>query len=470
MRLTLALLWLLGQGLLQAQSPAADSTHIAVTIEGLPAGIARLVGTYGEQNYLADSARVDASGHFVLRRARPLPVGFYYFLLPGQKNFSILVDEDQHFSLKAKVSDIPGTLEVQGSLSSELLYASQRFQAQQEPELGRVADQMRNNPPNSAEHQQAKARQSALLAERKAFLDDIFKKHPDVFFTRFKIAGQNPDIVEFRKPNGDIDTLRQLMSYRARFWDGVDFSDERLLHTPVIVNKLRRYIKELTPQHPDSLLRVSDALIRRVLPHKPYFQFFANWIALQHENTKTNVMDGEAVYVHIVNTFFTDELATWDKPENLAKLRKHVWEMEASLLGRKGPDVRAADVVSGQEKGIYDLKSPLVVVFMFSPDCEHCQKDAPRIREIANTWKSRGVEFFGIGVNTEAEPLRKFVQQHNFPFSTVFDPTNRAIYAKYYVDITPELYVLNKDRTIVAKNLKPEQLEIIFERELRKMK
>jgi hypothetical protein len=35
------------------------------------------------------------------------------------------------------------------------------------------------------------------------------------------------------------------------------------------------------------------------------------------------------------------------------------------------------------------------------------------------------------------------------------------------VDNTPELYVLNKDRTIVAKNLKAEQLETIFNRELK---
>jgi hypothetical protein len=52
----------------------------------------------------------------------------------------------------------------------------------------------------------------------------------------------------------------------------------------------------------------------------------------------------------------------------------------------------------------------------------------------------------------------------------VFDPTNRAIYAKYFVDITPELYVLNKDRIIVGKNLHPDQLEEVFEREFRKMK
>ena len=85
-------------------------------------------------------------------------------------------------------------------------------------------------------------------------------------------------------------------------------------------------------------------------------------------------------------------------------------------------------------------------------------------------WKDRGVDFYGIGVNTKDEEWRAFVKKSGFTFTNVFDSTNRAIYAKYFVDNTPELYVLNKDRTIVGKNLKAEQLETIFEREFKKMK
>ena len=298
-------------------------------------------------------------------------------------------------------------------------------------------------------------------------MDDLYKKYPDSYFTKFKIAGQNPDFVEFRKANGDIDTVRQVVHYRDHFWDGFDFADERLLNTPVVANKLRRYIKELTPQHPDSIIKVADAIIRRVLPYKPYFKYFSNWIALQYENTKTTVMDGEAAYVHIVNNFFTPELAFWDKPENIEKLRKHVWEMEASLMGKKGPDVVAKNQF-GQDKSIYEITAPIVVVFMFSPDCEHCQKDADQIQAIYEKWKPRGVEFYGVSVNTTEKEWKDFIAQHKFTFTNVFDPTNRAIYAKYYVDITPELYVLNKDRIIVAKNLHAEQLEAIFEKQLGK--
>ena len=48
----------------------------------------------------------------------------------------------------------------------------------------------------------------------------------------------------------------------------------------------------------------------------------------------------------------------------------------------------------------------------------------------------------------------------------VHDPSNRSIYAKYYVDKTPEVYVLNPERTIIGKNLKVEQIQTIIDKDM----
>ncbi len=447
---------------------AIDSTLIDATITGTPAGVVRLVGTYCDQNYLADSTFSDAQGHFTIKRKSALAPGFYYFLLPGSKNFSILIDQDQRFTLQAKADDLMNTMQVTGSLNTQLLYENFKFQSQQDVELGRLGEVLRKAAVTSPEYKTAKAQQDQLLEVRKANLEATYKANPTSFFTAFKKAGQNPDFTEFRKPNGDVDTVRQVVTYRNHFFDGVDFNDKRLLNTPVVLNKLRRYMKEFTPQNPDSLIKVSDVLIRQVMPYKDYFKFFTNWIALQYENGKSPVMDGEAVYVHIVRNYFTPELAYWSTAKELEGLQKHVGEMEASLLNRKGMDVRAKNQF-GEFKSLYEIKAPLIVIFMYSPDCEHCQKESPEIQRLYEKWKPRGVEFFGIAVNTTEAEWKPFVEKNRFTFANVFDPTNLAIYGKYFVDITPELYVLNKDRTIVAKNLKAEQLETIFERELKKI-
>lgn len=466
MRIFTALIALFLFQTLHAQNAGTD---LNVYVKNLPEGKARMVGVWGDRNFIIDSANVDAQGHFALRRSEPLPEGYYYFLLPGQKNFALLLDKDQHFTLRCDAADPTGTMQVEnGGLDTRLLYENFRFQSTLDPQFKKISETLQQYPPGHPLHEQAKAEQDKVLAARKKQLEDDFAKYPESFYTKFKQAGQNPELPDYRKPNGDMDTVRRVVEYRNQFWNGVDFRDERLLRTPVIGNKLRRYITELTPQQPDSIIKVADPLIKSVMPYPEYFKFFTNWIGLNYENGKTSVMDGEAVYVHVIQNFIKPELASWNTKEEIEALQKKAWEMQASLLGRKGPDVRAKDI-NGQFKSIYEKTAPIVVVMLYSPDCEHCQKDAPEIQKIYTKWKDKGVDFYSIAVSTNDAEWKAFVRKYGLTFTNVYDPTNREIYAKYYVDITPELYVLNKDRIIVAKNLKAFQLEEVFEREFQKM-
>ena len=55
------------------------------------------------------------------------------------------------------------------------------------------------------------------------------------------------------------------------------------------------------------------------------------------------------------------------------------------------------------------------------------------------------------------------------PFHNVFDFEQESQYhLKYHIDITPEIYVLDKDHKIIASNVSPEQLPEIFNREFDK--
>jgi thiol-disulfide isomerase/thioredoxin len=443
-----------------------QKAEITATIEGLANASTKIVGTFGDQNYIADTAIIDSKGQFIL--TKELPMGWYMALLPGNLSFQFLVGKETQFKITGKSSDLLNTLQAEGSIDNVLLYDNLRFQDKLDKKYQLLAEQLKKTAPNSAEYMAVKKEIDQNLNERKVKLQELKAQHPSTFFTNFKMAGQNPDVVDVRKPNGDLDTARQVQLYRRGLWENINFADESLLRTPVVANKLRRYLKELTPQNPDSLIVASDWLLQKSLPHKEYFKFFANNIALTFQNGKTTVMDGEAVMVYVIQKYFTPERAFWSNKEELEKIQKQAWELEASLMGKKGPDVTAPDI-NGQLKSLYGITTPITVIFMFSPDCEHCREQAPEVEKLAKKWKDKGVTFFGIGVNTNQEEWSQYIRKTNFSFTNVFDPTYRAIYAKYYVDNTPELYVLDKNKTIVAKNLNANQLETIFERELKKI-
>ncbi len=443
-----------------------ESPDIQVQIQGAPAGTAYLIGTFVDQTYRTDSTQIDATGSFRFKREEPYRPGLYYVFFTNTSAFQMMVDADQTFSITANAANVVGTMQVAGSLDNELLYKNLKFEAEMQPKFQAVARKMQGLPESSPQYQQAKAEQDALVAQRKAHLQEIFDNHPDAFFTKFKTAGQNPDIRDIRKPDGTIDTTAQVYFYRTEFWDNVDFSDERLLYTPVIFNKLKRYMKELTPQHPDSLNQAASFLVDKVLGHPEYFKFFANWIVLQYEPTKTELMDPEAVFVHMAQNYFTYDRAFWSDSAEIYAIQLRANEMAGSLVGHKGPNVTASGP-DGKTYSLYDIKAPYVVVYLFNPDCEHCQEQSPRLVQFHRQWKNQGVEVFAIGVDTNTEEWKAYIKKTGMDAfaANVFDPTNRAIYGKYFVDITPEIYVLNPDRTIIAKNLKVHQIGEVIERD-----
>ena len=443
---------------------STESPRISIEVAGMEPGWSYLIGTFADQQYRVDSTLVDNEGRMIFQREEPYPAGLYYIWLPDKLALQVLVDEDQNFSLKTQKGDLVAAMKVEGSVDNELLYRNLKYEAQYSASATSLSARMKELAPDSPPYQEAKAELDQLIAARKAHLEEIFTQYPDSFYTQYKKAGQNPDVREVFKTDGTLDSAFQLYLYRIDFWKDVDFSDERLLHTPVIANKLQRYIKTLAVQHPDSINAAAKFLVDQVLDYPEYYKFFVNWIALQYQPTKSNLMDSEAVFVFMVENYFTQERAFWSDSLQTWAIRKRASEMAASLVGRQAPDVRSQGP-DGQYYSIYEIKAPYVIVFMYNPTCDHCIEETPKLARFYQEWKDKGVEVFAIALDTEDTEWKDFIARNGMSWINVFDPTNRSIYGKYWVDITPEIYVLNPERKIIGKNLKVYQIEEIIRRD-----
>ena len=394
----------------------------------------------------------------------PYKAGLYFLALEQGGSFQMLLDKDQTFSMTTHINNLTGAMQVKGSVDNQVLFESAKKEGDLQTQINAFSQQLKSLTKGTPAYDNIKKQRDAVIAERKAGLEKLFQQYPNTFFTAFKKAGQNPVVKDIRRPDGSVDDVAQVMAYRKEFWDNVDFSDERLLYTPVIANKLKRYITELTPQHPDSIISSAARLVDKALPHPEYFKYFANWITLQYDPKKSTLMDPQAVYTYMIQNYFTEERAFWSSPAEVQSLQTRAYEMAASLVGKKGPNVTAQDQ-HGQMKSIYDMKAPYIIVYMYNPDCEHCQEQTPKLVQFYKEWKNKGVDVYAIAVDTEDQPWKDYIAKTGMTFTNVHDPSNRAIYAKYFVDQTPELYVLNPDRIIIGKNLKVNQVETIINRD-----
>ena len=446
--------------------PHHPPVNIQITVEGLTAGTAKLVGVNGDQNYLADTAKIGPNGQINLSKAEPYRSGLYFLVLPDNSNIQFLVDKDLSFSLKTTKTDVVGAMQVEGSIDNQLFYENLKFQKTLEPKFNAIHAKLLATQRGTPEYQDLKAQEDKMLGERNAQLDGYRKNYPNTLFTKFKIAGQNPNVGEYLRPDGVMDTTLQVFVFRSHYWDDFDFSDDCLMRTPVLHNKLKAFMLQLTAQNPDSINASADVIIDKSLKNKELFKFISNWIALQYKPTQTALMDGEAVYSHIILKYFTKERAFWSDSAEIKGLRDQANNMRFSLIGMKGKDVWGTDK-AGVRRSLYQNKAAATILFIYNPDCEHCQEQTPKLRQVYDQYKSRGVEVFAIASQTDEAKWKAFGPKYGVNWTDVRDPNFQSNYhIKYYIDITPEIYVLNKEYIIVAKNLKPDQLPEILDNAL----
>jgi peroxiredoxin len=452
---------------------AQKTTQINFKIAGYTEGVAQLVGVYADANYLADSAKIATDGSIQFAKKEGFAEGLFYLLLPNDVNIQFLIANGENFAIKAEKGNFVNTLKAEQSVENTLFFDNQRYQAGLEQRFNTINADIRKYAQGSAEFLNLKAAQQNLLKEREETLAKLKANYPNALFTKFKLAGQNPKYRFTYRPNGLLDSMQTLANFKEDWWNDVDFSEGRLARTPVFFNKLKRYITELTAQNPDSILKSAMSIIDKSLNNKDLFKVSANWITYNHKPTVGKLMDCDAIYAQLVLKYFTYENAEklGVPTEDITSMRKTATEMLPSFIGKVGQDVSARNK-NDEFKSIYGLKSPITVVYIYNPDCEHCQAETPKLREVYDQWKAKGVEIFSIAANAQnREEWQDFTKKYGVNWTDVWDPQLSSHYnEKYYVDITPEMYVLDKNHKIVAKNLKANQLPEIFERELAKLK
>ena len=440
------------------QKPKGEPTLAEFNIRSLSgSGFCRFIGVIGSTNFLIDSIPVPQDGRLTLKQDTALPGGLYFLVLPNQSSLQFLLDQDQTFTLTTDANNLIGAAQVQGSEDNQLLYDNLRWENQFQSELQPINQALATAVPGSAQHTELSQQQKALVDKRIAYIQAFKTSHPNAFFTAYKLAGQNPALQEPKRPDGSLDTDLQVFYYRNAYWDNTPLSDERLLHTPIISNKLITYITQITPQVHDSVTKYADIIIEKSRVNPSMFKFVVNWIAIEYNKPKT--MGLESVYIHVIDKYFTDDQNFWNTKEELADIRKSADGMRVSLIGQIGQDLRCKNT-SGQYETLYGLNSPWTVVWIWNYECEHCQERTPAMKKVAAQFKHRGLEVYSLCTGMEEKPWKDFIQKYGIQgFHNVWDPQYESdYYKKYHVDNTPELYLLDKDHRIVAKDLHPDQL------------
>ena len=478
MKPSIRLLPILALSFMQSASSSAQSGYeIRANIRPFRTGHLFLAYHYGSRQYLIDSARIDAKGDAVFKGAEKLQGGVYMIAFPEKNGWiECIVDKQQRFSVTADTSDPTGSIRYTGSPDNVLFADYQRRsfltgsaisknQAALAGATGTEADRLRSET-------------QALGRELQAYREDFMKRHPEHLLTAVFHVLRDPEVPSGEKhPGGRYDSTYAYQYYKAHYWDGVSMKDDRLIRTPVFQPRLDRYFGEVLPQNPDSLIEAADALIESSKSSPEMFKFLLSTLTEKYVNP--TYMGQDAVFVHLFQKYYmTGQADSWMNE----KYRKFVFDRGYSLMGnvvgKQGSDFEFLDSAD-RRSNLFGIEAPLTVICFWDPTCGHCQEEVPRIDSLYRAkWKVQGVAVFGMMTDGGRDKWLEFIRKHDLrgwvhgyqtkEMKEADYAANRPNYRQLYdVYQTPMLYLLDREKRIVAKKLTYQQMDELIQARIR---
>ncbi len=444
----------------------AQGYKIKVQVKGLKEKDTLLLGHhFADKLYADDTLLVDKNGSGVFTGKKKLDGGIYVVIIPSlkRKYFEFLMDDKQELSLETDTIDFVKNMKSSGSAENKLFFDWQKKMADLERQILPLQGKIKaynNKNKDSVEFYRKKA--MAIDSVRKEYWDRMIQENPNSFLTKILKVLTPVPIPEFNLPPNTPkrDSLMRLYQYvynKDHFWDNVDFSDDRLLRTPFIEQKLNDFFKNVVIMMPDSLTKEAFKLCDMAKKNKYFFQYIVVYTTNYFETSQ--VMGMDRIFVNLAERYYLKNQCWWADSTILAKIGERVTKLKPNLIGEIAPDLKMEDV-NGMWQQLKYVKADYTILIFWEPNCGHCKTEIPKLYEYYKAVRDSGIEVFAVFTQHEVEEWKKYINDHHLDWINVWDRYNFTNFRNLYdVYSTPTIYILDKNKKIIAKRIGVEQIE-----------
>lgn len=445
------------------QLAAADGYSIQVSIEGFTQKELYLGYYLGDKQYLRDTATVDAKGVYTFSGTEKLPAGVYILVLPPDNNFfQILVTEkEQQFSIQTKLEKMTENIQFKGSPENVAFYSYLNFLSERNKEADPINKAL-ESVTDETEKVSLQKKLEAVGEKVKAYQLQYVKEHASMLAGRIVAANLNPDLPEFEGTEEEKQ-LKMLYHLRSHYFDHLNLADPTLLRTPFLFEKIDYFVNKLHFQHPDSIAVGIDTVLARLRPAEESFKFYL--VHFLNAYARSTFVGMDAVYVHMVEKYYAQGDAPWIEAEQLNKIIENAKTLKPILIGKTAPDIEMQKR-DGSKIKLSAVNSEYTVLYFWRYDCGHCKEQTPIVKAFYDKFKDKGVKIFAVCVKfrDEVGDCWKYIDENGIgDWIHTIDPYLASrYYTLYNVKTTPQIFILDKNKQIISKNIGGEQLEEVI--------
>jgi thiol-disulfide isomerase/thioredoxin len=387
-------------------------------------------------------------------------------VLPGRNYFEMLMSTDQIFSVSCSYKDYFNTLKFEGSDENTAFVSYQKKWGKLQEQMAALSKRAQNNKDNKDSLKVISDIQASQEKVMKDYLANVISENGGNMLGTLVRAIMPVEIPEFKIPEGtkNPDSLRWVLNYnynKDHFFDNISLTDERLIRTPILHSKLNAFFSNVVIQAPDSINKEIDKIIAKCKDNYKMFQFVSVFL-FNHFRT-SEIMGHDAVMVKLADDIYLSGKADWVTKEFKDDLRKQIELIRPNLIGKK-----AQNLVMDSNKGIfvslYDIEKEFTILYFWEPDCGHCKEATPKLKTFYEKAKDDNIEVFAVCTTSDKEKWSKYIADNQITWINGWDPKRSSHFDYYYnVQSTPMVYILDRDKKIIAKKLAVENIGSFIE-------
>ena len=396
---------------------------------------------YGENRYARDTSFTNGEGYAVFESKEQLTGGVFLIYLTNKKALEFLMTNESTFTFSVDTADIIGSIAFRDSKENTAYYDFLKKYKFSEFQMGVLQKRVDKKSTQSDSIPILKNLISVYQKQLTQFKKQTIGKNPNTFVAHLIQASMSVEIPANL-------TSKARAAYRKKhFLDNINFSDDRLAYSNVLYINYTNYINDYGFPETDSVIACCDTILQKASVSRDVFKWSLYFLGNSFE--RSSVRGQDRVFVHLVEEYYKKGRSWWLTEDQLKKIYRKSEALKRLFVGNVCPDFTATDS-AGKDVNLHQQINKTTVLYFWSYDCKHCLEETPNL----GLWikKHPEVNLITACLLPDEDEWKEKLKQFKLPGTHLIDTERKANYMETYsITSTPEIFVIDKDKKILAK-------------------
>lgn len=452
---------------------------LKVKVNELPYNKIYLASIYGHHQRIVDSATINQEGYFQFQFTEKYPAGVYRVILGQTPKAAfqneapqsiLIVFKNENTELSTCFNYPSDSMQVSVGSENKMYYEYLKKKKQYNQKLGLLEQVIRFYPSTDVFYSQTRKQYNVVQNELKKYAVELIQKYPNAYFTKIVRAEQYPFL------DASLTDVMRFKELKNKFFKPSDFQDTMLLYSNVLSDKILTYINlyrssQYTEQQQthEFIQAANNLLTIAKTGNQKVYKYTLDYVIEGFNEIKQ-----DAVLAYITDNFMLPN-SCGIEDEKLKQILQKTADYKRTAIGAIAPEIIFSSRLSGvyPDKGgregvgartLSNISSDYILIVFWATWCPHCTGEVPKIKKAIEEYQKKhqdkSLAAVFVSIDKEEKPWKDFIEKNElsgFINLCELKGWNGEIGKSYNLNATPTLFLLDKNKKIIAKPENAEQ-------------